>query len=93
MKGLEPGLEPALAQDRHYRVRRGRALVRIGMQLGSDPWGNGRQKDQDHRIAFVENRYSQADQLGANPVDGCPGFRRRIHQGRVASMLMEPVPK
>ena len=84
---------PALAQDQHYRERRGRALVRIGMRSGLDPWGNGRQKDREHRIAFVENRYSQVDQLGANLVDGCPGFRRQTHQGRVASMLMEPVPK
>ena len=97
MKGLEPKLEPklelALAQDRRCREQRGREVVRTGMRLSLDPWGNGRQKDRERRIEFAGSRYLQVDQFGVNPLDGCLGSRRRICRDQVASMSTERAPK
>ena len=93
MKGLEPKLELASAQDRRYREQRGHEVARTGMRPGLDPWGNGRQKDRERRIEFAGSRYLQVDQFGVNPVDGRLGFRRRICRDQVASTSTEREPK
>ena len=89
----EQELELAPAQDRRYREQRGHEVVRTGMRLSSDPWGNGRRKDRERRIELAGSRYSQVDRFGVNPVDGCPGFRRRIRRDRGALTSTERVPK
>ena len=93
MEGPELKLELASVQDRRYREQRGHVVVRTGTRLSSDPWGNGRQKDRERRMELAGSRYLEVDQFGANPVDGCPGFHRRICLDQVASMSPERVPK
>ena len=93
MRGPELELELASAQDRRYREQRGHEVVRIGMRLSSDPWGNGRRKDRERRIELAGSRYSQVDRPGVDLGDGCPGFRRRIRRDQVALMSTERAPK